>query len=139
MLHQIFGKLKSLMEERIISPANKMEINRYISLISIYHRPLKEKEIWYIFTDNLNYLFGLKGSLETGLFLSWVQSPIAIFRCSHDNVMKLMTCIYWIRNYQGFPISFMPLKINGTIKSAKKFLSNVNWKEKINLLQTVSK
>ena len=115
-----------------------MEINRYISIICIYDRTLGEKEIWFIFSDMLNQLFGLKGSLDMGLFLSWVHpssQPIVIFRCSNDHINKFMTIIYWIRSYQGKAITFVPWKIHGTIKAAKDALAIIDFNKILSELQ----
>ena len=121
-----------------INSKQRMEINRYISLICIYHRALGEKEIWFIFSDMLNHLFGIKGSLEMGLFLSWAHpssQPIAIFRCNNKHINKFMTLTYWIRFYQGKHITFIPWKISGTIKSAKDKLANADMKKIVSELQ----
>jgi RNase P/RNase MRP subunit POP5 len=120
----------------------RMEINRYITVCYIYHRSLSEKEIWFIFSNTINQLFGLQGSLEMGLYLSWVnpspEEPMAIFRCSHNKLQNFMAATYWIREFREYPIVFIPIKTHGTIKTAKDSYLNQKMNNKIKKLTSRS-
>ena len=52
-------------------------------------------------------LFGLKGSMKAGLYLSWQHEifPSAVIRCSHIMVNELLATLFFITNFNGTAIS----------------------------------
>ena len=80
-----------------MTSASKMERGRYLLVYYLYDRHLQEDELRKIFSYQLNRLFGLKGSLEMGLFVTWIHptQPMDIFRSSHTNVLNLLCSTFF--------------------------------------------
>ena len=66
-----------------------------------------------------------------GLFLSWVhpKEPIVIIRTSHTSVIDLFCITFFITSFENKPISIVPLKTAGSIKTLQDFVSTSNWKD----------
>lgn len=116
-----------------MTSASKMERTRYLLVFYIYDRQLKKEELRRIFSNQLNRLYGLKGGLEMGLFLSWVNpdEPIIILRASHRNIKKLFNVTFFITDYNDKILSTIPIKTAGSIKTIKNFALTQNWKDLI--------
>ena len=114
-----------------MTSASKMERTRYILVYYHYERVLREDELRRIFTYSLNRLFGIKGSLDMGLFLAWVHptEQLAILRSSHTNVFDLLCSTFFISDFFDKPLSILPLKTTGSIKSAKNLAETHPWNE----------
>ena len=111
--------------------ASKMERTRYLLVHYQFDRLLTDEEVRKVFTSQLNRLYGIKGSLEMGLFLSWVHpnKPLAILRSSHTNVTKLYCLTFFITDLNSKPLTFIPIKTAGSIKKIKTLALSPNWKD----------
>ena len=117
-----------------MTSSSKLERTRYILLYYEYERPLREDELRKTFSNHLNRLYGIKGSLEMGLFLSWTHEhePLAILRSSHDNIAKLLCVTFFITELNEKNLTIIPLKTGGSIKKMKSLALSTNWKDLIN-------
>ena len=117
-----------------MTSTSKMERTRYVIVYYHYERMLREDELRKIFTYQLNRLFGIKGSLDMGLFLAWVHpsDTLVILRSSHNNVVKLLCSTFFISDFMDKSLSIIPLKITGSIKNAKSIALSKNWSEQLN-------
>lgn len=113
----------------IMTPTSRLERGRYVLLAYDYERNLQEDELRKIFTIQLNRLFGIKGSLQMGIFLSWVHSskPLLIFRASHKKVLDFFCICFFITNFENKDLSIIPLKTSGSIKNLQDEASKTNW------------
>lgn len=111
-----------------------MERQRYILVYYSFERLLKEEEIRRIFTNQLNRLYGIKGGLDMGIFLSWMhpEKPFFIMRSSHTNMKKFFCVTFFISDFNGKNLNFIPLKTAGSIKKIKNYALSQNWE---NLLE----
>ena len=111
-----------------MTSSSKLERQRYILVQYFYERILKEDELRRIFTSQLNRIFGLKGSLDMGIFLSWIHSekPLAILRSSHTDVNKFFCLTFFISEFNDKLLTIVPLKTSGSIKNIKNFALTQN-------------
>jgi RNase P/RNase MRP subunit POP5 len=114
-----------------MTSSSKMERTRYILVFYQYERILTEDELRKIISFQLNRLFGIKGSLEMGFFLAWIHQTetIAILRTSHSNLLKLLNVTFFITEFNNYPLSIIPIKTSGSIKSLKDVSITFNWLE----------
>jgi len=103
-----------------------MERGRYITIYYKYYRLLSLEELKRLFSKMGNYLYGIQGSLDLGLYISWLHEsePIAILRCSHSSIDKIFNILYFISYLEDRLINLIPIDVSGTIKNSKEILSN---------------
>lgn len=112
-----------------MTSASKMERGRYTVIYYHYERVLREDELRRVFTYSLNRVYGIKGSLQMGLFLAWVHptEKIAIIRTSHTTVNDLLCSTFFITDFFDKSLSIIPLKTTGSIKKAKTIANTNSW------------
>lgn len=112
-----------------MTSASKLERARYVLVYYFYEGILKEEELKKIFMNQLNRLFGVRGSLEMGLFISWIHptEPMVILRTSHKSIFDLLCTSFFITHNNSKKLSILPLRTGGSIKKMQELAQSAKW------------
>ena len=111
---------------------------RYINVRVISESELKEKDLWFLISNEVKRLFGTLGAAEVGLFLSYFdqKNQAGTFRSSHKYVQRVKTALCFIHTYNNVPIFIYSERVTGSIKKAKELLKDP---KNINRYQNLAK
>lgn len=109
----------------------KMERARYMVIYSYYERKFSVDELRKILNSNIGRIYGIEGSLDLGLYISWTHDihPVYVIRLAHLYTNKFYNCLMFIREFNTKKVNFIPIKTFGSIKQAKEFIADYNWDE----------
>lgn len=104
--------------------AGKLEKLRYIKVSWIIKEEasIESKTIYMMISRNLRSIYGLKGSVEAGLYLvdTLENEKSIIIRCSHNHVNKLLGAVALCSEYNKMKLLVYSKSMSGTIKGIRQ-------------------